>query len=145
VPLAYRFLEPRLAVAAQLVPDDVATLASAGFRSLICNRPDGEVPGQAPADGIEAVAASLGLAFRNIPVVGSAIAEADVEAYRRALDELPTPVLAYCRSGNRCTVLWALARAGHQPVDRLIDTASKAGYDLESWRPRLETRAGPVR
>lgn len=134
-------LDATLAVAAQLQPEHVAEIAMQGYRALICNRPDGEVEGQPPASDLAAAAAELGLAFRCIPVVGSAIGEADITAFRAALDQLPGPILAYCRSGNRSSVLWALANASQRPVDELIARGTAAGYDLESWRPRLEQRA----
>ena len=53
----------------------------------------------------------------------------------------PGPKLAYCRSGNRSTVLWALARAGQEPVEELLQTAARAGYDLAGVRPLLESLA----
>lgn len=134
-------LEPGLAVAAQLTPADLPRLAAAGFRSLICNRPDGEAEGQASAGSIAAAAAALGMDFVLNPVIGSAIDEAAITIQRQALDQLPRPILAYCRSGNRCTVLWALAHASERPVDSLIAIAKSAGYDLEPLRARLQARA----
>ena len=49
--------------------------------------------------------------------------------------------LLYCRSGNRSTVLWALAQAGKEPVADLIGTAAKAGYDISGVRPLIESLA----
>ena len=138
-------LEDGLHVAAQIAPADLDAIVAAGFRSLICNRPDGEVDGQPGMDAIAAAAQARGLPLLRIPVLGSAIGEADIAAYRRALDELPRPILAYCRSGNRSSVLWALARAGELPADTLIATAREAGYDLGTLRPWLQARAAASR
>lgn len=128
-------------MAGQISAAELPQIAAAGFRSLICNRPDGEAESQDSMDEIAAAAAALGLPLRRIPVRGAAIGEADIAAQRAALAELPRPILAYCRSGNRCSVLWALARAGEQPADALIDTAASAGYDLSALRPWLLARA----
>lgn len=134
-------LEDGLHVAAQISPDDLPGIAAAGFRALICNRPDGEAAGQPDMDAVAAAATRAGLPLVRIPVVGSAIGEGDIAAYRAALDSLPRPILAYCRSGNRSSVLWALARAGELPTDDLLATARAAGYDLGALRPWLAARA----
>lgn len=138
-------LEDGLHVAAQISPADLDAIAAAGFRALICNRPDGEVEGQPDMDDVAAAAQARGLPLVRIPVLGSAIGEADIAAYRRALDELPRPILAYCRSGNRSSVLWALARAGELQADALIAAARDAGYDLSALRPWLQARAAASR
>ena len=98
-------------VCPQITPGDVAEIAAGGFRSLICNRPDGESPDQPPAALIEAEARKAGLEFRFIPVVSGAMTQHDVDAMARALAELPAPVFAYCRSGTRCGVLFRAVQA----------------------------------
>ena len=97
-------------VAPQIRPDDVQEIAALGFRSIMCNRPDGEAPGQPAAADIRAEAARHGLAFAFLPVVSGRIEEDDVEAFRAAIGEIPGPVLAYCRSGTRCQNLWMLVQ-----------------------------------
>lgn len=134
-------LEPGLSVCGQLQPGDVDALADAGFRSLVCNRPDLEEPGQPSADQIEHLARAHGLAWASIPVTSASLDDADVRAFKIALDNLPRPILAYCRSGNRCCVLWALARAGTKPEGQLTDTAAAAGYNLDAWLPRMRALA----
>ena len=68
--------------------------------------------------------------------------EAVVEDFARLLNDLPGPILFYCRSGTRCTALWAQASVGRLGVARTLEIAAKAGYDLEVLRDRLEERAG---
>ena len=97
------------AVTGQITSADVPALAAAGFRTLICNRPDGEQPDQPRAREIEAAARAAGLEFRFIPVVSGQLTHDDVAEMARALHEAPGPVLAYCRSGARSTQLHALA------------------------------------
>jgi sulfide:quinone oxidoreductase len=139
--IAFHHLEDGLQVAAQISPQDLPDIVQAGFRSLICNRPDGEVEGQPSMDSVESAALALGLPLRRIPVVGSAISDTDIAAYRDALEALPRPILAYCRSGNRSSVLWALARAADLPAEQLIETARQAGYELSALRPWLQARS----
>ncbi|MBP7241283.1 TIGR01244 family sulfur transferase [Amaricoccus sp.] len=103
-------IAPDFAASPQITPEDVAEIAALGYRSLMCNRPDGEEPGQAPFARISAAAQAAGLAVAHVPVVSGRITAADVEAFRTALAELPAPVFAYCRSGGRCQNLWSLSR-----------------------------------
>jgi uncharacterized protein (TIGR01244 family) len=95
-------------VTGQILPEDVQAIAAAGFKTLICNRPDDEQPGQPSADGVEAAAKAAGLEFRYIPVISGQITPENVEDQARALEEMPAPLLAYCRSGTRCTNLYML-------------------------------------
>lgn len=96
-------------VAPQIGIEDVAAIRDAGFRSVICNRPDSEA-GAVPHDTIEQAVRAGGLEFRFIPVVSGQITPQDVADQASALAELPRPVLAYCRSGARCTNLYALVQ-----------------------------------
>ncbi len=137
-----RPLTDGLSVAPQITLADVATAASQGFRSLMSNRPDGEEPGQPTAAEVEAAARAAGLEFRWLPVAMPTLSQEDARAFGAALDEMPGPTLAFCRTGTRSTVLWVLSQAGERPADELIVTAARAGYDLEGLRPRLELAAG---
>ncbi|MFD2365651.1 TIGR01244 family sulfur transferase [Pseudoduganella sp. GCM10020061] len=95
---------------AQLTPDDVAAIAAAGYKGMICNRPDGEAgPEQPSHEAIAEAARAHGIAFAYVPVVPGRITSEDVDKFRAALAELPSPVLGYCRTGNRCNQLYQLA------------------------------------
>lgn len=133
-----RLLDEALSASPQIVPEDLPAIAAKGFRSVISNRADGEEPGQPSAEALRQAAEAAGLAFAHVPVVGGAISEQDVADFRQALADLPQPVFGFCRTGTRTTTLWALANAGAQTPDRLIDRAKSAGYDLGALRPRLE-------
>lgn len=108
--MAITEITPDYSVAPQISPEDVAEIAAAGYRSIMCNRPDGESPDQTPVEAIREEAERQGLDFAFVPVVSGRIGEADVADFRAALDRLPQPVLAYCRSGARCQSLWMLAQ-----------------------------------
>lgn len=106
----YRVITADYAVSGQITPEQIAEVKAAGFRSVICNRPDEEQPGQPPAASVQQAAEAAGLEFRYIPVVSGQIAPGDVDAMAEALDSLEGPVFAYCRSGARCTNLHAMVQ-----------------------------------
>ena len=132
-----RKLTDELAVAGQINPGDIASLAAQGFRAIICNRPEGEAPDQPAYSAIEKAAAENGIKAAFQPVIPAAISDADAAAFAVLLDELPKPILAYCRSGMRSTALWALSQAGKRPAGDIVGRAAKAGYDLRPLLPRL--------
>ncbi len=102
-----RQITDNYSVSPQITEDEIAAVKAAGFRTVICNRPDGEQPGQPAHDAIKAAAEAAGLAFRYIPVVSGQMTAQNVEDQAAALREAEGPVLAYCRSGTRCTNLYA--------------------------------------
>ena len=127
-------------VTEQLSVEDVKTLAAQGVKSLICNRPDGEVADQPSYADIAEAALQHGMSIRNVPVVSSKIAESDVQAFASAYDELPRPLVAYCRSGTRSITLWALAQGAQGlPVAQIMAVGSAAGYDLSDSARRVES------
>jgi sulfide:quinone oxidoreductase len=107
--LNIRQITDAYSVSPQIAPDEVAEIKALGYGSIMCNRPDGEEWGQPAFAEIAAAAAAAGLPAVHVPVVSGRITEADVEAFRVAIAELPGPVFAYCRSGARCQNLWQLA------------------------------------
>jgi uncharacterized protein (TIGR01244 family) len=132
-----RPLDPALHVSPQIALEDVPALKTAGYATLISNRPDGEEPGQPDAAAVRAAAEAAGLTFVHIPVSMPTLGQGEIEAMRHALATRPGPALAFCKSGTRSTVLWALSQAGDRPADDLIAAAAAAGYDLSGLRPRL--------
>ena len=115
-----RQLTPDLSVSPQVQPEDLQALAQAGFRVLINNRPDAEVGPDTDSTAMRAAAEAAGMEYREIPFVPGELTPDMVEAQADAL-ALPGRKLAYCRSGNRSTVLWALTRAGLEPTETLLD------------------------
>lgn len=139
--MAVKQLTDNVSVASQLSLADVAIVAREGFKSIVCNRPDGESPDQPSFDEIRAAAAEMGLEAHYHPVVTGKITERDVDTFADLLRDLPKPILAYCRSGTRCTTLWALAEAGNCATEEILECAAQAGYDLYPLRASLEARA----
>jgi sulfide:quinone oxidoreductase len=130
------------AITGQLAPADFAAAARLGFRTVINNRPDGEEDGQL-ADRMAAVHAwRAGLRYRHVPARKMDLfTDPVVGGMQAALAELPGPVLAYCKSGLRSTIVWAAAAARVRPVDDVLADLARTGQDLEFLRDDLEAQA----
>lgn len=136
-----RPLTDSYAVSPQIAPEDMAEIKARGFTTLICNRPDAENPPGMQAADLRAAAEAAGLAFVDLPFAHGSLSLDLVQAQTDARTGATGPVLAYCASGNRCSVLWALGEAGDRPTDQIIATAGQAGYDLEGLRPQIDAIA----
>jgi uncharacterized protein (TIGR01244 family) len=108
--LPIRAVAPDVCVAPQLTPDAMAEAARAGFKSIVNNRPDFEHgPDQPTSAELEAAALAAGLQYRHLPVVGGYQSPEEIAAFAKLLQELPRPLLAFCRSGARSTRLFMAA------------------------------------
>jgi sulfide:quinone oxidoreductase len=106
-------------------------------RAIVCNRPDGEGSDQPTVAEIRAAAAPLGIAVHYLPVDTGKVTDEQAAQFGVLVASLAGPVLAYCRSGMRSATLWALSQAGSRPIDEIVATAAKAGYDLAAVASRL--------
>ncbi len=140
-----RHLSSNYAVSPQIAVGDVAAVKAAGFVTVICNRPDAEMDSALRADQIRAAVEAQGMIFVLNPIVSGMLSEANIETQRLAIDTAAGPVFAYCASGNRSSVVWALSQAGRQSADALIGAAARHGYQLEGLRADLDRRATPNR
>ncbi len=137
-----RQLSPTYAVSPQIGVEDIATIAEAGFKTIICNRPDAEIPPSHHADVIEAAAKTAGLAFVIIPVTHHGLNMEMIESQKAAMDKSDGPTLAYCASGTRSSIVWSLGQAGEMSTDDIIAATTAAGYELGGMRPQLDALAG---
>ncbi|UWR00816.1 TIGR01244 family phosphatase [Rhodobacteraceae bacterium S2214] len=133
-----RQITPTYAVSPQIAPDDCAAIADAGFKAIICNRPDMEITPDCQAAAIEAAAKAVGLGFTVLPLTHQTMNAENVAAHRAAIDAAGGPVLAYCASGTRSSIAWSLGLAGDMASDDIIEATGKAGYDLRGLHPQLE-------
>jgi uncharacterized protein (TIGR01244 family) len=125
-----RQLDDKTLVSGQITPDEVAALKQQGVTMIVNNRPDGEDPGQPTGLEIEQAAAAAGIAYRAAPIIRG-IGPADVEAMCDAIGSAEGKVLAYCRSGTRSTLAWAVARRKQGAgLDEIAEAAARAGVDL---------------
>jgi len=131
--MEFRKISDVLSVSPQINVSDVAKIKAAGFLTIVNNRPDNEEEDQPLWANIEAEAKRLGLKFVNLPVVSVAEAPEVVRQVGKVLDDATDPVFLYCRSGTRCTQLWALSQKGRLPEEEILKTASAAGYDLSHF------------
>ena len=136
-----RSLTPTYAVSPQIELADLPAIKAAGFTTVVDNRPDGEIPPHLHADAVRTAAEALGLIFVANPVIGGALTMDNVTTQAAAIAEASGPVFAYCASGNRSSVVWALSQAGQHPVDDLVGIPARFGYQLDHLRPQIAALA----
>ena len=131
-----RTLSPDFAVTPQIHISDIEAIKAEGFTHIICNRPSAEnAPGDKP-DEIEEVVRAAGLGFSNNPVVMGQLTMDNVEAQK-----VDGKALAYCASGTRSAVVWALSIAGTQPTAKILDTLAEAGFPMPQLGPQIDSLA----
>lgn len=133
-----RQLTPRYFVSPQIDPADMPALKEAGITCILCNRPDAEVPPSHGADAMRAAAQAAGLRFENVPLTHQSMVPPVIAQNRAAGVETQDVVLAYCASGTRSTIAWALGQAGTLPAEEIMQAASASGYDLSNIRHVLD-------
>jgi sulfide:quinone oxidoreductase len=119
-----------ISVSPQITASDLADIEKAGFRSVICNRPDGEGADQPTFEEIEAAAKVLGLETRYLPIVSGKVKDEDASNFGKLIESLPKPVLAYCRTGTRSATLWALSEGKKRALPDILERTKAAGYDM---------------
>ncbi|WP_420003909.1 TIGR01244 family sulfur transferase [Arenibacterium sp. LLYu02] len=130
-------ISPDLSVSPQVMPTDIPAIKAAGFRSIICNRPDGEGADQPSFTEVEIAATRAGIEMRYLPITAGIVRDEDTVAFGQALRDLPGPTLAYCRTGTRSATLWALSQARHATMAEILAATKSAGYDLNGVARRL--------
>ncbi|MGX7927371.1 TIGR01244 family sulfur transferase [Tsuneonella sp. HG094] len=142
----FRKLSGTMYASPQITVDDVATAKEMGVTLIVNNRPEGESDDQTPGDAIAEAAQAAGIEYLAIPITHAGFSHPQVTALADALAATEGPVLGYCRSGTRSTLLWALAKAstGDSP-DALSEAAASAGYDLSPVRPAMDSLAAQAK
>lgn len=133
-----RQITPRYSVTPQISVEDLPAIKAAGFTRVICNRPDEENPPSHQAAAIAAAAKEQGLDFAVLPLTHQTMTPDNIAKQADLAETAGGPVLAYCASGTRSTVAWALGQAGKMSADDILTTTAKAGYMLNQLRPQLE-------
>ncbi len=132
-----REISSKITVSPQVTEKDMAEIKAKGFRAIICNRPDGEGADQPSFEEIDAAAKLAGIEARYLPVQSGMVTDEDVAAFRDALEELPRPLLAYCRSGTRSATLWSLSEAQSRPMPEILTATKAAGFDMSGVARRI--------
>ncbi|MDE1916920.1 MAG: TIGR01244 family phosphatase [Sphingomonadales bacterium] len=139
----FRRLTDQLLVSPQIDLDDLAEAARLGVRHIINNRPEGESDDQTPGPVIEQAARAAGMTYIAIPVTHAGFSQEQVDAMVETLGAADGAILAYCRSGTRSTLLWALAQASKgMSAGELAPAAAAAGYDISPIRPLIDMLSG---
>ena len=137
-----RPLDETVSVAPMLDPGDMRLLAATGVTTIICNRPDAEVPPTHRAAAMQEAAEAAGMGFVYNPVTMPAMTLETIEEQADALDGAEGGVVAYCASGTRSAVLWALSMAGRMPADDILARLAAAGYPLPGLRAQIVALEG---
>ena len=136
-----RALTPTYAVSPQIGPADLAVIKAAGYTTIIDNRPDGEIAEDLQGPAMKKAAEALGLTFVINPLIPGNFTPDNIASQSAAVAASKGPVFAYCASGNRCSIIWAMMNAGSLPVDDLVGIPARFGYKLDHLRPTLEALA----
>ncbi|WP_439141245.1 TIGR01244 family sulfur transferase [Planktotalea sp.] len=130
-------ITPTYAVSEQISPSDFTAIVEAGFSTVICNRPDEEVPAHLQVTAMAQAAQAAGVDFKVLPLTHVTMTPENIAKQFDMVDAAGGPVLAYCASGTRCSVVWALHQAGKQSADDILAQTAQAGYDLSGLRNAL--------
>jgi sulfide:quinone oxidoreductase len=133
----FRKLTNDLTVSPQINIHDMEAIKAAGFRSVICHRPDSEGSDQPLSQEIRDAAIAAGLQFRYQPIIPGMLSDLDAREFGAFLAELPKPVFAYCRTGTRSVSLWSLSQATSKPLPEILTATQAAGYDMSGIVRRI--------
>ena len=138
----FRKVTDRFYASPQIEVADLTEAEQLGVKLVINNRPEDESEDQTPGPTIEQAVRAAGMDYVAIPVTHAGFSETQVSAMVEALGRADGPVLAYCRSGTRSTLLWSLAEAsrGRNP-QKLASQAAGAGYDVTPVRAMIDMLA----
>ena len=128
-----------LTVSDQITIEDLKEIQAQGYKTIFCNRPDQESEGQLTFLTIEKEAQNLGIKAIHQPVIGGQISDDDIAQFGSSFELAQKPIFAYCRTGTRCSMLWALSHAKILPIDEILSKAQIAGYDLSPIKDRLNS------
>lgn len=126
-----------LTVSDQITIEDLKEIQAQGYKTIFCNRPDQESEGQLTFSTIEKEAQNLGIKAIHQPVIGGQISDDDIAQFGTYFELAQKPIFAYCRTGTRCSMLWALSHVKTLPIDEILSKAQIAGYDLSPIKDRL--------
>jgi len=131
-------LTDTLSVSVQILPEDLEQLAADGFKTIICNRPDHEGPNQPDFNMMLEAAKSHGLDACYVPLPIGPMQPSDIADFKKALEDMPTPAVAYCKSGMRSAMLWAASQHGSMPTQEIVQLVADAGFDISVFMHHMD-------
>jgi sulfide:quinone oxidoreductase len=102
-------LAPQVYVCGQLFETDLKLIAKQDVRSIVNNRPDGEMPGQPASADLAKAAEELGMTFVHFPVESRSVSKEAAEEFAKVCSELERPLLIFSASGVRSTKIWEMS------------------------------------
>jgi sulfide:quinone oxidoreductase len=121
-----------VSVSPEIVLSDLQAIKDLAYKTIVCNRPDNETSEQVNFDLIESAARELGIEAFHQPVISGKINKEDVAKFKKLMGEVKLPMLAYCRSGTRCAMLWSMAMSGELSNTEILQKTKAAGYDVSA-------------
>lgn len=139
-PMDFKKISENYAAKGQVFPQEMGEIADLGFKTIINNRPDGEETGQPEDAALKAAAEAAGLSYVFIPITLPTLSPDLVTQHHAAIEASDGPVFAFCRSGTRSTILWALTQVCFhgKSISEVTSAAAREGYDLSGMVPLLE-------
>lgn len=125
-----RKLTDQISVSPQINHSDFADIAALGFKTIINNRPDREVPFQPRTKTLAKRAEQAGVDYVFLPVTSGHMTQKDIDDFRTVLKNIKSPVLAFCRTGTRSANLWARANTNNLTAAEITCIGAQAGYEL---------------
>lgn len=133
------FIDKNYHVSPQIEPYQIAEIAEKGFVKIICNRPDVEVPDSYSSSLMAKLAREVGIDFEVLELTHQTMTLENVKTQREFFIDVNGPVLAYCASGTRCSVIWAMGEAvSGTEISVILEKTQSAGYDLKGLQPTLQ-------
>ena len=132
-----RTIASNYAVSQQIMTTDIEAIKAAGFTTVICNRPDAENPVEMSSEAFRIAVEGAGMTFVFNPVTHQSLNGEMIRVQMETIAQSKGPVLAYCASGTRYSIVWPLGSAKLMPVDAIIEATARAGYDLQGLRQRI--------
>jgi uncharacterized protein (TIGR01244 family) len=135
-------LEPGFSVCHAVYPSDIPEIRKRGFRSIICNRMPGEADDHMDDSALREAATAAGIEWGEIPVTPGEYPPEAIETFGRAIETLPAPILAFCRTGRRAVSLWIHNQMQQAACDigPLLQAAHAAGHDLHDMEDSFTRR-----
>ena len=136
----YVCIDKNYYVSPQIEQYQIAEIASKGFVKIICNRPDLEVPPSLGSTVMADLAAKEEIEFHILELTHETMTPENILKQREIFIDANGPVLAYCASGTRCSVIWALGEAiTGTNIDYILEKTSAAGYNLSSLEASMRS------
>ena len=136
------FIDKNYHVSPQIEPHQIAEIAKKGFVKIICNRPDVEVPESYSSSVMAKLAEEAGIDFEVLELTHQTMTHENIAKQREFFINTSGPVLAYCASGTRCSVIWALGEAiTGTNINYILEKTLAAGYNLSGLEASMRNLA----